>query len=234
MREQDFTRYLKQFGKKPHVIDGLIRQVERFESFLATRGKEIDAAGPQDIQDYVAYLESQASGSARVNVRGIGLYFKFLGQPTLAAAAFEVREQAINKTRQSFKLAEFRGIDLDHISCLKGVGIQNVEQMLAAGSSPQLRQQLAEQTGVPVAAILELVKLSDLSRLSGVKAIRARLYYDAGADTVEKIASFDPDQLLSLTMEFVQRTHFDGIAPLPKEVRSTIETARKLPKIVVI
>ena len=28
------------------------------------------------------------------------------------------------------------------------------------------------------------------------------------------------------------RTHFDGIAPLPKEVQSTIATARKLPKIV--
>jgi hypothetical protein len=51
-------------------------------------------------------------------------------------------------------------------------------------------------------------------------------------DTVEKLASQEPDALLRLTAEFVARTGFDGIAPLPKEVRSTIASARKLPKIV--
>jgi predicted RecB family nuclease len=80
--------------------------------------------------------------------------------------------------------------------------------------------------------VLELVKLSDLSRLPGVKGIRARLYYDAGVDTVEKLAAWEPEALLSLTQEFVQRTQFEGIAPLPKEVSSTIANARKLPKVV--
>jgi hypothetical protein len=77
-----------------------------------------------------------------------------------------------------------------------------------------------------------MVKLCDLSRLMGVKSVRARLYHDAGVDTVEKLASQEPDALLRLTAEFVARTGFDGIAPLPKEVRSTIASARKLPKIV--
>jgi hypothetical protein len=38
--------------------------------------------------------------------------------------------------------------------------------------------------------------------------------------------------LLALTTAFVQRTSFDGIAPLPKEVGATIVSAQKLPKIV--
>jgi predicted RecB family nuclease len=50
---------------------------------------------------------------------------------------------------------------------------------------------LATQTGIPVEVVLELVKLSDLARLPGVKGIRARLYYDAGVDTVENLASFE-------------------------------------------
>jgi len=102
----------------------------------------------------------------------------------------------------------------------------------APGSTPATRQELAGRTGVPADAILELVKLSDLARLDGVKAIRARLYYDAGVDSVEKLASFEPEELLRLTAEFVQRTGFEGTAPLPKEALHTIEAARKLPKLV--
>ena len=35
-----------------------------------------------------------------------------------------------------------------------------------------------------------------------------------------------------MTAAFVERTGFDGVAPLPKEVSSTIANARKLPGIV--
>jgi DUF1009 family protein len=60
--------------------------------------------------------------------------------------------------------------------------------------------------------------------LPGVKGIRARLYYDTGVDCVEKMAAWGPDALLKMTAEFVERTGFEGIEPLPKEVSSTITT----------
>jgi hypothetical protein len=65
-----------------------------------------------------------------------------------------------------------------------------------------------------------------------VKSVRARLYYDAGVDTVEKMAEWDPEELREMLIAFVEQTGFDGVAPLPKEARNTVETARKLPKIV--
>ena len=100
--------------------------------------------------------------------------------------------------------------------------------MLAAAATPDLRAALSRKTGVAVEAILELAKLSDLARLPGVKGIRARLYYDAGVGSVAKIAACEPEALLALTAEFVQRSGFEGIAPLPKEVSSTIANARGL------
>jgi len=63
---------------------------------------------------------------------------------------------------------------------------------------------------------VEIVKLSDLARIPGVKGVRARLYHDAGLDTVEKIAETPPEKILEITQEFVKETEFDGIAPLPK------------------
>jgi hypothetical protein len=136
------------------------------------------------------------------------------------------------KKRNPFRLREFRGVEPEYVEKLAAAGIKNAEQMLAAGQTAEKRAALAQDTGIPKEAILELVRLSDLARLPGVKGIRARLYYDAGVDCVEKMAAWEAEALLALTAEYVERTGFDGIAPLPKEVSSTIANAKRLPRIV--
>ena len=103
----------------------------------------------------------------------------------------------------------------------------------APAPRPLRARRLAEQAGLPLGLILELVKLSDLSRVEGVKGIRARLYYDAGLDTLEKIARWEPEALRQMLVEWVARTGFEGIAPLPKELINTIAAARRLPNVVV-
>lgn len=228
-RTTDFTRFLNRAGKKPHVVEGLIRQVEAFEDFLARRGKSLDQAVPQDALDYAAHLESHQAGSASGQVRGAALFYKSLDHPTMAATFSELRAAAIAARRKGFALSGFLGVAPEHVARLQAVGIRTAEQMLASGRTPRSRLDLAERSGVPVEAVLDLVRMSDLSRISGVKAIRARLYVDAGADSVETLAALQPDELLQLTAEFIRRTDFKGIAPLPKEVRSTIESARRLP-----
>jgi len=228
-----FEKHLRRSGKKPHVVAGLIMQVERFEQFLTGSGRGgLESAQVQDILDYAAAVDERQPGSARTSLRGVALYFSFLGNRPLAETASGLREQAIARTRKAFPLREFPGIRPEHIAALEAAGIKDAGQLLEAGRTPPSRRELAERTGIPAAALLELVRLSDLSRLEGVKAVRARLYHDAGVDTVEKMAAQEPEALLRLTAAFVERTGFDGIAPLPKEVLHTIETARKLPRIV--
>ena len=136
------------------------------------------------------------------------------------------------KKRNPFRLREFRGVNPEHVERLAAKGIKNAEQMLAAGQTAEKRAAIAQDTGIREEAILELVKLSDLARLPGVKGIRARLYYDAGVDCVEKMAAWEAEALLKMTAEFVERTGFNGIARLPKEVSSTIANAKRLPRVV--
>lgn len=135
------------------------------------------------------------------------------------------------KKNNPFKLRDFRGLDPIHVEALAARGIKTAERLLAAAATPFQRAVLAQETNIPTEAILEMVKLSDLARLPGVKGIRARLYYDAGVDSVAKMAAWEPEPLRLMVTEFVQRTGFDGIPPLPKEVSSTIANARKLPVI---
>lgn len=67
--------------------------------------------------------------------------------------------------------------------------------MLDAGSTKRDRKKLSEQTGIPIESILELVKLSNLVRIHGLKKKRARLYCEAGRDTLEKIARWDSEKM---------------------------------------
>ena len=62
--------------------------------------------------------------------------------------------------------------------------------------------------------------------------MRARLYYDAGLDTPEKIAAREPDELRRYLAEFIERTGFEGIVPLPKELDNLVRAARTLPALV--
>ena len=48
---------------------------------------------------------------------------------------------------------------------------------------------------MPSEVLLELVKLSDLSRASYVGPVFARLFYETGADTPEKLATSQPQEL---------------------------------------
>jgi len=137
-----------------------------------------------------------------------------------------------SKKQNEFKLRDFKGVKPEDIAQLEKIGIKNTSQMLSAGRTAESRASLSRKTGIPGEIVLELVKLSDLARLPGVKGIRARLYYDAGVDCVEKLASWVPEDLLAVTSAFVQRTGFDGTPPLPKEVSSTIANDRNLPRLV--
>jgi hypothetical protein len=136
------------------------------------------------------------------------------------------------KKRNPFKLKDFRGIHPDVIARLGSHCIKNAGQMLVVGRTKVQRSALARETGIPENIILELVKLSDLARLPGVKGIRARLYFDAGIDSAEKMAGWEPEALRVMVTNYVEQTGFDGIPPLPKEVSSTIANAKKLPQVI--
>ena len=225
-----FHQHLKKSGKKPHVVDALVAEVAAFETYLTDRCRiDLDSASERDIRDYVDTLPA---AEVKERMRGLALYYRFAGNVALVRLASDIREQRIAKSRPAFKLREFRGVSPEDIVKLEAIGIVTVEDMLAAGATCDARQRLADRTGVPLKTILELVQLSDLSRLGGVKSVRARLYYDAGLQTPAKLAQWEPEPLREMLVEFVARSGFDGIAPLPKELRSTVAAARQLPEVV--
>ena len=229
---EGFRAFLKAGGRSPSAVKRSLGMVQEFERYLRLHhpGVYPDEAGPEELAAYVTWIEREPKASAKTHLWALGYYYQYTSNKHMERLVRALRQQRIS--RKPFALKEFRGVDPQCAKSLAAAGIRDVEQMLEAGRTPGDRQRLAESTGVSNDTILELVKLSDLARIPGVKGIRARLYYDAGVDTLEKMARWEPAELRAMLIDFVERTRFDGIAPLPKEAASAVQTAKRLPKAV--
>jgi len=231
MDEEGFFRFLRKGGRTPSMARQVIATVTAFEHFLVEQmDKGLDEAGAQDLEAYVAWLEREPKKSAKGHLHALHYYYEYTTNENMASLAGLLRQERIE--RPPFPLREFRGVQPEQIAKLEAIGVRNVDQMLAAGRTQAKREALAQRVGIPEAAVLELVKLSDLARMPGVKGIRARLYYDAGVDSIEQMARWEPEALRLMVTDYIQRTGFEGIAPLPAEVRFTVAYAKKLPKVV--
>jgi hypothetical protein len=226
-----FEKFLKHGGRSSSMAKRVVAHVDEYKRYLREeRNCETpDEAGTKDLKAFVSYVEEKRKGSSKNYLHSIRYYYDYALNEEMRSLAGNLRRQRIVQT--PFPLRDFRGINQVYVDKLAAIGIRNVKDMLLAGQTHKATQELAARTGIPAEAILELVKLSDLARITGVKSIRARLCYDAGVDTLEKMARWEPEKLRAMLIDFVEKTRFQGIAPLPKEAEFTAE-AKKLPKIV--
>jgi len=232
MNEEEFRDYLKRRGKKPSVADRNVSILKDFVSYLRKkREKGLDGVTTNDIDAFVMEIERKKQ-SAKGYLYALMNYFHLSGKKDLLHHTRTLRLERTRKTRRIFPIKEFLSINQDHVKKLATIGIRNVDQMLNEGKTKKQREQLSRQLGIPEGAILELVKLSDITRLGYVKKKLSRLYYDAGLDSPAKIAEFEPKQLHEFFVKFVEESGWDGMVPNPKDLVGNIKSARKLSKIV--
>ena len=231
MNETEFQAFLKHNRRKASAIEQIVSFVLAFEVYLAEHypEKNIEQTTVESLESYVSWIESETGESASKPLWALRYFFDFIENEALSNLAGELRQERIK--RKPFMIKKFRGVNPEYIAKLDALYIENIDQMLDAGRTPRLRQELAAQTGLPLDAILEFVKLSDLARIRAVRSVRARLYHDAGL-TPEIIATWEPEDLRAMLVAWVEETGFNGIAPLPKEARNLVREARRLPKIV--
>ena len=231
MDVSEFRGFLKRNRRKDSAIEQIIHFVESYQIYLRENYTDItsEQTTPESLESYVSWFESETGKSASKSLWALRYFFDFIENKALSNLAGELRSERIK--RKPFFIKKFRGVNPETIAKLDALYIENVDQMLDAGRTLRLRQELAAQTGLPLVAILEMVKLADLARLGAVRSVRARLYHDAGL-TPEIIATWEPEELREMLVAWVDETGFDGIAPLPKEVQNLVREARRLPKIV--
>lgn len=232
MDEEEFSKFLKRKGKKLDVVDRNVKAVKVFADYLTSeRNKKLAEVTKVDIEAYVKRIEDEKK-SSKGSLYVLMNYFRFIDNIELLKFANTLREMRTKKTRRVFPIKEFLNINQEHVKKLATIEIINVEQMLEAGKTKEQRKEISKQLDIPEPAILELVKLSDITRIGCVKTKLSRLYYDAGLDSPLKVAEFEPDELHKFFTEFVTKSGWDGMIPNPKDLVGNVASARKLKKVV--
>ncbi len=127
------------------------------------------------------------------------------------------------------KISDFIGISKVTIGSLEKIGVTNTEKLYDKAIKKSDRQKLAASIGIKYQDILELTKLADLSRIKWVGATYARMLYDLGVDTVEKVSESDPIDLHARINQMIKEKNiFKGAIGL-NDVKILIESAGELP-----
>jgi len=230
MDEAGFQKYMRDQKKSKRTVTHYTTCLQTVADYLwkHKQEKHIDAITPKDVKDFESWGERKLK-TFNQHIWALKVYAEYTENYGLEMATNELLG---SRYAAQYKLKDFLGVAPEDVAKLKVIGIRTVEQMLKAGRTESERKNLAEKTGVAIDTILELVKLSDLARIPGLRKVRARLYFDAGLDTVEKIAKWDSGELIQMLTDFIKRTGLNGTAPLPKEAATSVATAKYIDKII--
>jgi predicted flap endonuclease-1-like 5' DNA nuclease len=127
-------------------------------------------------------------------------------------------------------LREFPGIGPATVEKLERMGIKNSKQLFERARSRAQRVALARETGIASDELMELVKLSDLSRVYGVGPVFARLLYEAGVDTVQAIARAEAPQLFDKLAEAYLEAGNSRVDFKERDIAFCIQMAKRLPR----
>jgi hypothetical protein len=230
MNENGFIQRMRTDKKSQSTIKRNIEFTKNFEKYLlGNKNKKIEEAIPNDLEDFRVWGKKNDLKNIRMYFMSISAYYEYLHKKQIVLKAKELMGLIELDT---YKLKAFQGINRKNIEKLSRNGVKKAKQILEIGHTKEGRKKLSKKTNMPADSILELVKLSDLARIPGVKKIRARLYYEAGLDTLEKMAVCDTEELIKISAEYIKRTGFKGFPPTKKEAEHTVTMAKYLKKYV--
>lgn len=104
-----------------------------------------------------------------------------------------------------FPLSDFPGIPFEYTELLKSKGIKNTKDLFVQVQLESRQAEMASKTGIPQYRLKELVSLCDLSRITGVGGIFARVIYEAGIRSTLEFASTDSSGLLSRCRTVIEK-----------------------------
>jgi len=129
-------------------------------------------------------------------------------------------------------LREISGVDSKDVEKLAALGITHSKHFFENGDTMKKREELSKLTGISMEKLLELAKLSDLARIRGLGAAFTRLFYEAGAETLEKLSERDPEVLFHEVHAINKKKMVTKAVPPMKDFYQYVEMAKDLPKVV--
>lgn len=131
----------------------------------------------------------------------------------------EFRELTAGKSMlpaRAFPLSDFPGIPFEYTELLKSRGIRNTRDLFEQVQTKEQQAELSRETGIPEYRLEELSSLCDLSRITGVGAVFARVVYETGIHSSREFAGSDIPSLLTRCHAVIEK-HGYAIGKLGKK-----------------
>jgi hypothetical protein len=131
-------------------------------------------------------------------------------------------------------ISDFPDVDKSMITKLDKRGIKNTLQLFDQCDTKKKRTALAKEAEILITDLEELTKLSDLSRIWGVGPIFCRIFYETGANTVNKVSIANAAELHKQLMTINENKNYTKAKFTIKDVQLCIDIAFDLPKTIEI
>ncbi|MCG8428802.1 MAG: DUF4332 domain-containing protein [Chromatiales bacterium] len=128
-------------------------------------------------------------------------------------------------------IGQLKGMSRKIEATLLEMGVKDSDLLLERILSPGQRREMAKQIGISERNVLELANRADLSRIKGVAGIYSDLLEHVGVDTVKELAMRNADNLHAMIVELNRKKGFAKRAPSIGMVKSWVEQAKTLPKL---
>ena len=143
-------------------------------------------SGIENLEDLLRLLGSKSKIEAYADRTGLSIDYLVL-----------LKREAGSYLARPFPLSNFPGIPYEYVEILKSRGIKNTKDLYEQVQTDQQQARLAESSGIPVYRLKELFTLCDLSRITGVGGIFARVVYEAGIRSTVEFAQTELSTQLS-------------------------------------
>ena len=154
----------------------------------------LDKAGIRNLAELISTLGSKSKIQVFSSETGLEEEYLVL-----------LKREAGSYIARPFPLSDFPGIPFEYTEALRARGIKTTRDLFEGAVLEGQRTELSRETGIPLSRIQELYSLCDLSRITGVGGVFARVVYEAGIRSTREFAGTDAYSHYRKYMEVIDR-----------------------------
>jgi hypothetical protein len=203
--------HFRELTRKKRLVPGRISLQEHMEE----RFEIMKRSGMENLGDLVRLLDS-GSKIEKYSVKS-GLPANYL---------VLLKREAGSYLAKPFPLSDFPGIPFEYTALLKTKGIRNTRELFEQLPSDSRQAEMATRTGIPLYRLKELYTLCDLSRITGVGAVFARVVYEAGIRSVAGFAHSEASSQVKKYKAVIEKYGYHAGSPGLDDIRYCIDYAR--------
>ena len=137
-----------------------------------------------------------------------------------------LKREAGSYLSRPFPLSAFPGIPFEFTEVLKSKGLVSSRDFFERVQTEEQESKISRETGIPLARLKELHCLCDLSRITGVGGVFARVVYEAGIRSSREFALTDASEHHRLYRAVIDKYGYKAGHFSEEDIRYCIDYAR--------